>query len=70
MSQTAAERAQEAADVIESCALSGEELTAFLLAFISDLAADGDLDAIRAGRPAAQARLEKALNPTNGENTR
>lgn len=61
MKRMAEELAQEAAECIETNALTGEELVAYLAAWISDCAVGGDLDAMRRGHVRAARRLDRAL---------
>ena len=59
--RTAEDLAREAADCIESCGLRGDELRAYLAAWIADCAVHGDLAAMRRGRSLASARLDRAI---------
>lgn len=61
MGRTAKDLADEAASVIETCALSPKELRTYLAAWLADCARDGDLDRMRADRNALALAHDSAM---------
>lgn len=66
--RTADDLAEEAADCIEDNALGGEQLRAYLAAWLAECAASGDLDAMRTKtvRDILAARHTRALKGDRG----
>lgn len=59
--RSAAELVSECRETIENCELTGDQLEAFLFAFICEAAKDGDIEEMKRNHQRAQEQLSNTL---------